>query len=262
MGSLHACTTCDGTGLAHHFQGDGEPLVCLPGGAMRASRCLGDLAGPAPGRRLIRLDLRGTGDSAVPAGESTHRADHQVADVETLRLHLDPERMDLLGHSAAGLDITAGQRLGAARPRAGSAPHGTAIEACGRVLAGADRDGRPLPELAAEPARLLPAGVLGVQPGAAHLPRWTTAPASPPASDASRPRGRDGVLAGGLGEGLAGSWRCLTGGLAGCEPAGPAPVRPPGAVGARRPPVSGGRSDRSYPRPAVSASAATAFAQR
>ncbi|MFD8145619.1 alpha/beta fold hydrolase [Streptomyces sp. NPDC059708] len=161
---MHVFTTYDGTELAYHVQGEGEPLVCLPGGAMRASRYLGELGGLAAGRRLIRLDLRGTGGSAVPADEVTYRADHQVADVEALRLHLGLERVDLLGHSAAGslammyaaahpervgrlvlvtpvpwavgIDITPEQRLGAARLRAGSEPYDTAIEAYGRILAG------------------------------------------------------------------------------------------------------------------------------
>ncbi len=62
--------------------GGGEPLVCLPGGAMRASEYLGDLGGLTAGRRLVLLDLRGTGGSAIPADESTYRVDHQVADVE------------------------------------------------------------------------------------------------------------------------------------------------------------------------------------
>lgn len=35
----------DGTLLAHHTFGDGPPLVCLPGGPMRASAYLGELGG-------------------------------------------------------------------------------------------------------------------------------------------------------------------------------------------------------------------------
>ena len=40
----------DGTELAYHVDGAGEPLICLPGGPMRASAYLGDLGGlvPAP----------------------------------------------------------------------------------------------------------------------------------------------------------------------------------------------------------------------
>ncbi|MFD6971953.1 alpha/beta fold hydrolase, partial [Streptomyces sp. NPDC059949] len=159
-------TTYDGTELAYHLQGEGEPLVCVPGGAMRASAYLGDLGGLAGGRRLILLDLRGTGDSGIPADESTYRVDHQVGDVEALRAHLGLERMDLLAHSAGGnlaqlyaaahperlrrivlvtptawavdLPVTPEQRLEAARLRAGSEPYDTAIAAYERILADAD----------------------------------------------------------------------------------------------------------------------------
>ncbi|MEU9376249.1 alpha/beta hydrolase [Streptomyces sp. NPDC048255] len=159
-------TTQDGTALAYHVRGQGDPLVCLPGGAMRASQYLGDLGGLSAGRRLVLLDLRGTGDSAVPADESTYRVDHQVADVEALRVHLGLERMDLLAHSAGAdlaqlyaaahpgrlrrlvlvtpnaraldLSATAAQRLAAARLRAGAEPYDAAIAAYARILAGAD----------------------------------------------------------------------------------------------------------------------------
>ncbi len=92
----------DGTVLAYHESGEGEPLVCLPGGPMRASAYLGDLGGLSAHSRLLLLDLRGTGDSAVPADPATYRCDRQVDDVEALRAHLGLERIDLLGHSAGG----------------------------------------------------------------------------------------------------------------------------------------------------------------
>lgn len=163
MARMPTFTTYDGTELAYHLQGEGEPLVCIPGGAMRASTYLGDLGGLAAGRRLILLDLRGTGDSAIPADESTYRVDHQVADVEALRAHLGLERMDLLAHSAGGnlaqlyaaehperlrrtvlvtptawavdLPVTAEDRLEGARLRAGAQPYDTAIAAYERILA-------------------------------------------------------------------------------------------------------------------------------
>lgn len=258
-------TSYDGTRLAYHTRGEGPPLVCLPGGAMRASRYLGDLGGLAAGRTLVQLDLRGTGDSAVPDDESTYRVDHQVADVEALRLHLGLERMDVLAHSAAGnlhmlyaaahpqrlgrsalvtptawavgLGGTDEERLAAARRRAGTPLLDTAIAAYARALAGAgtdqdwdlavplfygrwdeaaranhaagahernakasaaflgpgafdplvtrsalgrvtgevlvlagELDGNPPPALAARIAELFPAGLLDVQPGAAHFP--------------------------------------------------------------------------------------------
>ncbi|MEU6312892.1 alpha/beta hydrolase [Streptomyces sp. NPDC047014] len=161
-------TAPDGTELAYHIRGEGPPLVVLPGGPMRASRYLGDLGGLTAARTLILLDLRGTGDSEVPADESTYRVDHQVADVEAFRDHLGLERMDVLAHSAAGnllmlyaaahprrlgrtvlvtptaraLDLggTPEDRLTAARLRAGSEPYDTAIAAYERILGGADTD--------------------------------------------------------------------------------------------------------------------------
>lgn len=92
----------DGTRLAYHVVGEGEPLLCLPGGPMRASAYLGDLGGLARHRRLYLLDLRGTGDSAVPADPATYRCDRQVGDVEAFRAHLGPDRVDVLAHSAGG----------------------------------------------------------------------------------------------------------------------------------------------------------------
>ncbi|CAL9419656.1 alpha/beta fold hydrolase [Streptomyces sp. enrichment culture] len=92
----------DGTTLAYHLEGDGAPLVCLPGGPMRASAYLGDLGGLSARRRLVLLDLRGTGASEVPQDPATYRCDRQVDDVEALRAHLGLETADLLAHSAAG----------------------------------------------------------------------------------------------------------------------------------------------------------------
>jgi pimeloyl-ACP methyl ester carboxylesterase len=93
-------TAADGTSLAYHLRGEGEPLVVLPGGPMRASGYLGDLGGLAGHRRLILLDLRGTGDSATPADPASYRCDRLVDDVEMFRDHLGLDRMDVLAHSA------------------------------------------------------------------------------------------------------------------------------------------------------------------
>ncbi|MEV7192100.1 alpha/beta hydrolase [Streptomyces sp. NPDC093510] len=99
MPTFHAY---DGTELAYHEKGDGEPLLCVPGGPMRASAYFGDLGGLTAHRRLILLDLRGTGDSATPDDPATYRCDRHVDDVEALREHLGLEHVDLLGHSASG----------------------------------------------------------------------------------------------------------------------------------------------------------------
>ncbi|MFC7217735.1 alpha/beta fold hydrolase [Streptomyces polyrhachis] len=97
---MHIFTAPDGTELAYHVKGRGEPLICLPGGPMRASAYLEDLGGLDAHRRLILLDLRGTGKSAVPEDPATYRCDRQTGDVEALRVHLGLERVDLLAHSA------------------------------------------------------------------------------------------------------------------------------------------------------------------
>ncbi|MDX8146801.1 alpha/beta hydrolase [Lentzea sp. BCCO 10_0061] len=85
-------STSDGVGLVYHGEAD-DPLICLPGGPMQASSYLGGL----PLEDVIRLDLRGTGDSEKAAA---YRVDHQVGDVEALRQHLGLDRIRLLGHSA------------------------------------------------------------------------------------------------------------------------------------------------------------------
>ncbi|MBC9715006.1 alpha/beta fold hydrolase [Streptomyces sp. TRM66268-LWL] len=93
-------TAPDGTRLAYRTTGTGEPLLCVPGGAMRASAYFGDLGGLGAHRQLVFLDLRGTGASDVPADPATYRCDRQVADIEALREHLGLDRVDLLAHSA------------------------------------------------------------------------------------------------------------------------------------------------------------------
>ncbi|MFJ3669767.1 alpha/beta fold hydrolase [Streptomyces sp. NPDC090106] len=90
----------DGTRLAYHVTGEGPPLICLPGGPMQASVYLGDLGGLTARRTLVRLDLRGTGDSATPADVSSYRCDRLVDDVEALYGELGLERADVLAHSA------------------------------------------------------------------------------------------------------------------------------------------------------------------
>ena len=96
----------DGTRLAYHEKGTGEPLVVVPGGPFRASAYLGDLGGLAAHRRLILLDNRGTGESETPADPDTYRCVHLIEDVEALRAHLGLERIDLLSHSAGAAVLT------------------------------------------------------------------------------------------------------------------------------------------------------------
>jgi proline iminopeptidase len=93
-------TADDGTRLAVHLHGEGEPLLCLPGGPMLDSAYFRDLGGLVEHRAFALLDLRGTGESGVPADPASYRCDRQVADVEAVRRHLGLDRVDLMGHSA------------------------------------------------------------------------------------------------------------------------------------------------------------------
>jgi proline iminopeptidase len=90
----------DGTEIAFRILGEGQPLICLPGGPGRAGEYLGGLGGLAGWRQLIEPDTRGTGASA-DADPDSYRCDRLVADVEALRAHLGLDRFDLLAHSAA-----------------------------------------------------------------------------------------------------------------------------------------------------------------
>jgi proline iminopeptidase len=96
----------DGTRISYSVDGDGPPLVCLPGGPGRAAKYLGDLGGVASSRQLILVDPRGVGLSADPADPATFRVDRLVSDVEMLRVHLGLDRMALLGHSAGAILAT------------------------------------------------------------------------------------------------------------------------------------------------------------
>jgi pimeloyl-ACP methyl ester carboxylesterase len=96
----------DGTEIAYRLRGDGPPLVCLPGGPGRAAGYLGDLGGLDRSRRLVLLDPRGVGLSADPADPATFRVDRLTGDVESLRVHLGLDRMDLLAHSAGAVLAT------------------------------------------------------------------------------------------------------------------------------------------------------------
>lgn len=89
----------DGTALAYRVVGDGDPVICLPGGPMQDAEYLGDLGGLSAHRRLIMLDPRGTGQSATPDDAASYRCDRLVDDVDALREHLGLDQLDLLAHS-------------------------------------------------------------------------------------------------------------------------------------------------------------------
>ena len=96
--------TQDGRTLAYRREGAGPLLVCHPGGPGFSSRYLADLAGLGETFTLILLDPRGTGGSD-PA--SSYATDDYAADLEAVRVHLDLEQIDLLGHSHGGVAAAA-----------------------------------------------------------------------------------------------------------------------------------------------------------
>ncbi|CAM5628042.1 MULTISPECIES: alpha/beta fold hydrolase [Streptomyces] len=77
---MPAFAAYDGTRLACHAAGDGPPLVCLPAGPTDSAH-LADLGGLTAHRRVIRLDLRGTGRSATPRDTASCRCDRLADDV-------------------------------------------------------------------------------------------------------------------------------------------------------------------------------------
>jgi proline iminopeptidase len=96
--------TQDGRSLAYRRTGNGPLLVCHPGGPGLSSRYLADLAGLGGSFTLILLDPRGTGASD-PA--SSYATSDYAADLEAVRMHLELEEMDLLGHSHGGVAAAA-----------------------------------------------------------------------------------------------------------------------------------------------------------
>jgi proline iminopeptidase len=103
---MRSFASYDGTEIGYRVLGDGPPLVCLPGGPGRAAEYLGDLGGLGSSRRLVLVDPRGVGLSADPADPATFRVDRLVNDVESLRVHLGLDQMDLLAHSAGAVLAT------------------------------------------------------------------------------------------------------------------------------------------------------------
>lgn len=223
--------TYDGTELTYHLQGEGEPLICVPGGPMRAAVYLGDLGGLSAHRQLVLLDLRGTGDSAVPDDPATYRCDRLVDDVEALRVHLGLERIDLLGHSASGNLVELYSARYPQRLRSltlvtpGARAVGVEMTDQDRTDAFALRSGEPWYEAGVSALKEIQAGRGGSEQWAAVEPfgygRWDAA---------ARTRGRESDTAQCPGDGRPLPGRRLRHGGHGCrtaQPAGPG-ARPRG----------------------------------
>ena len=94
----------DGTPLHYDVLGDERvrecPVIVLGGGAARHPGYLGDLAGLASSYPLVVPHLRGVGHSPAPALVEAGSFWRQAEDIEALRVHLDAERVVVVGHSA------------------------------------------------------------------------------------------------------------------------------------------------------------------
>ncbi|HYM96329.1 MAG TPA: alpha/beta hydrolase, partial [Candidatus Sulfotelmatobacter sp.] len=95
--------TAEGLALTYRKLGHGPVLVCHPGGPGFSSTWFGDLAGLWERYTLVLFNPRGTGASARPSDPRAYQIEDYVADLESLRSHLQLERMLLLGHSHGGV---------------------------------------------------------------------------------------------------------------------------------------------------------------
>jgi pimeloyl-ACP methyl ester carboxylesterase len=94
-------TAPDGARLAFQDQGQGVPLLCLPG----LTRTMGDfdyLLPHLPACRVIRMDYRGRGASAW-TGPATYTVPTEARDALALLDHLGVGRAAVLGTSRGGL---------------------------------------------------------------------------------------------------------------------------------------------------------------
>jgi pimeloyl-ACP methyl ester carboxylesterase len=87
---------------ALEYVGEGPPLVCIPGGPGYPGDQLDLLGGLHAHRTLIRLDLRGAGQSDEPELPTWSLNDY-AQDLEVVRQHLAMDRLDLFGHAHGGL---------------------------------------------------------------------------------------------------------------------------------------------------------------
>lgn len=79
------------------------PLVCVNGGLLFDHSLLWPALSPlASNRQLIFWDQRGRGESAAPPGLRAARIEHDAGDLTALRIALDLDRWDVLGHSWGG----------------------------------------------------------------------------------------------------------------------------------------------------------------
>jgi pimeloyl-ACP methyl ester carboxylesterase len=100
---MPSLTTPDGRKLSYDIRGEGDLLLCHPGGPGFSGTYFGDLGGLERSRTLVVLDPRGTGNSDPPASQDAYALADYVADLGHVQDHLGVDRIDLLGHSHGSL---------------------------------------------------------------------------------------------------------------------------------------------------------------
>lgn len=94
-------TANDGAKLAYRDQGEGLPVIALPG-LTRTSHDFDYMAHHLPDVRLIRPDYRGRGQSEW-TGAKTYTVPQETRDVVTLMDHLGVDKAAFIGTSRGGL---------------------------------------------------------------------------------------------------------------------------------------------------------------
>lgn len=94
--------TSDGLNLHYEDDGQGKPLLCLPG-LTRNGRDFAFLAAKLDGARLIRLDYRGRGQSDFDPDFANYNVLREGHDVLELLDHLNLGQVTVLGTSRGGL---------------------------------------------------------------------------------------------------------------------------------------------------------------
>ncbi|WP_424930902.1 alpha/beta fold hydrolase [Amaricoccus macauensis] len=102
-GRMKYFTSSDGLKLAYFDEGSGMPMVCLPG-LSRNSEDFEPVAAAFSDRaRIIRLDLRGRGESEYDKNFSNYNVMVEARDVVELLDHLGLDRAVVFGTSRGGL---------------------------------------------------------------------------------------------------------------------------------------------------------------
>ena len=94
--------TSDGLKLAYQDEGKGTPVICLAG-LTRNSNDFNYMAPYATGVRLIRLDMRGRGQSDFDPDFNNYNLIREAQDVLELLDHLGLEKVAIIGTSRGGL---------------------------------------------------------------------------------------------------------------------------------------------------------------